>query len=116
MVVISDGADRDGNTLVSENNVAFLVQNGLKGEGTFRVDAITSLQKDIGPFNDQSSSIIGIFYCGILHLRHVKVGHQRCNVLRGSQPRVNIFTRVQKASSGNGDVLDIMTVEGKLEF
>jgi len=92
------------------------MQDGLESERTFQAASITTLQKDIGPFDDQSSSIIGIFNGGILHLRSVKVGHQRCNILRGSQPRVNVFTRVEKASSSNGDVLDIMTIEGEFKL
>ena len=45
----------------------------------------------------------------------VKVCHERGDVLGCCQPGVDIVTRVKKPASGNGDILHLVSVEGKFE-
>jgi len=48
-------------------------------------------------------------------LRRVEVRHQRRYVLRRSQPRVDVVSRVEEAARRDGDVVDGVAVEREFE-
>ena len=60
-------------------------------------------------------TVVGVSDLGIVVLRGVEVGHKRRDVLRRRQPGVDVVAGVKKSAGGDGDVVDRMTVERKLE-
>ena len=60
-------------------------------------------------------TIVNVSNLGVLVLARVKVGHQWRDVLRGRQPRVDVGPGVEEASGGDGDVGDVVAVEGEAE-
>ena len=48
-------------------------------------------------------------------LAGVEVGHERRDVLRGREPGVDVLARVEEAAGGDGDVADLVAIEGEVE-
>ena len=71
-------------------------------------------------FNQKSPAqneltIVNVSDLGVLVLARFEVGHQRRDVLRRRQPRVHVSPRVEETAGGDGDVGDLVTVEGEAE-
>lgn len=61
-------------------------------------------------------TIFTIFNIRVVGNTSIKISHKRCDILCGSQPRMNIVAGIQKAPSCDRDVPDWMPVERKIEW
>lgn len=85
------------------------------------VNAVPAIER--GPFNLLSwiyvsfpLTIVVVLYEGVVREARVEIRHQGRNELGGGQPRVHVISSVDESPSGHCDVLDQVTVEGKLEL
>lgn len=60
-------------------------------------------------------TIVNVSDLGVLVLARVEVGHERRDVLRRREPRVHVGPSVEEPAGGDGDVGDLVAVEGEAE-
>lgn len=112
MSVLLDFVHIDRHAKVMEDDVPGVQQRGTERE---LAGVVVVLQMDVFPQHGEGGAVVLEAHIRVRLQAGVEVGHQRCNVLGGGQPRVHVLAGVQEAAGGNGDIAHRVAVERKVE-
>lgn len=103
--------DKQTHLLVDEPDVPGSEEVGLEGELPGR---LIVFQRDTAPLNDHLLPVIAEHDCRVGR-SGLEVAHQGSNVLHGGEPRVSVIAHVAETASRNGDLAEVVAVEGEGE-
>ena len=105
--------DGKGDGFVCEDDVARVLEGDLEREVAAR---LLILQLHVPPLDNEVSVIVDVLDAGVVADGRVKVGHERRDVLRRRQPRVDRLSQVQEAAGRDRHIADRVTVEREREL